>query len=192
MVVPLEFVRNFRARRYILRLTRQGVARVTIPRHAEPDSRNENEVRPNNSRHEWRMVQDEQGARVVFADQSVPVSRIDTDFRPAIERHLWRMAAQEVPLRVMAFAADAKVSLRKIMIRNQRSRWGSCSRQGTISLNWRLIQLPLWVSDYLIWHELMHRRVMNHSRQFWQEVANVCPEYQAAERWIRQHRRLLL
>jgi predicted metal-dependent hydrolase len=72
-------------------------------------------------------------------------------------------------------------------VRNQRSRWGSCSRRGTISLNWRLIQTPVSVRDYVILHELAHLKEMNHSKRFWREVARLCPDYKEAENWLKRH-----
>ena len=80
----------------------------------------------------------------------------------------------------------------RVSIRNQRSRWGSCSSRGAIALNWRLIQMPAEVSDYVILHELMHLREPNHSRQFWREVAAVCDGWRDAERWLKLHGRALL
>jgi Protein of unknown function DUF45 len=88
------------------------------------------------------------------------------DLRPAIERHLWRLAAKELLPRVLEYAALHQLPVRRITVRNQRSRWGSASRRGTISLNWRLIQTPAFVRDYLVLHELMHLRHMNHSARF--------------------------
>ena len=76
-------------------------------------------------------------------------------------------------------------------MRNQRSRWGSCSRRGTISLNWRLVQTPAYVRDYLVLHELAHLKEMNHSRRFWREVERLCPGFREAERWLKQHASLL-
>ena len=63
---------------------------------------------------------------------------------------------------------------------------------GTITLNWRLLQTPDWVCDYVLLHELMHRRQQNHSRRFWREVASVCPAWKDAERWIRKNGRTIL
>jgi hypothetical protein len=111
--------------------------------------------------------------------------------RPAIQQHLWRLAAQELAERTLDLAALHQLSVCRVTVRNQRSRWGSCSRRGTISLNWRLIQTPPSVRDYLILHELMHLREMNHSHRFWREVERVCPDYAAAERWLKQHASLL-
>ncbi len=82
-------------------------------------------------------------------------------------------------------------TVNRVTVRNQRTRWGSCSRRGTISLNWRLIQTPDYVRDYIALHELAHLRHMNHSRRFWQEVERLCPDYRSAERWLKQNRGIL-
>ena len=113
------------------------------------------------------------------------------NLRPAMERALWRRAAKEFPPRVECLAADHGLSVSRVTVRNQRTRWGSCSRRGTVSLNWRLIQAPPFVSDYVILHELMHLRQMNHSTRFWREVANAFPDYQKAEQWLKDHADLL-
>ncbi len=83
------------------------------------------------------------------------------------------------------------VAIHRVSVRNQRSRWGSCSARGTISLNWRLIQTPPFVRDYIILHELMHRREMNHSKRFWAHVELVYPEWREAERWLKENAKLL-
>jgi predicted metal-dependent hydrolase len=113
------------------------------------------------------------------------------DLRPLVERHLRELAQRELASRAWELAARHSCALGKVCIRNQRTRWGSCSRRGTVSLNWRLIQVPETVRDYLILHELMHLREMNHSRRFWQEVERVCPGYREAERWLRRNAALL-
>ena len=113
------------------------------------------------------------------------------DLRPAIEKHLRQLAAQELPPRVRVFAAQHQIAVTRITVRNQKSRWGSCSRRGTISLNWRLIQTPDFVRDYILLHELAHRRHMNHSARFWSEVERLCPDFRTAERWLKTHRDFL-
>jgi hypothetical protein len=110
------------------------------------------------------------------------------DLRPAIEKHLQQRAAAELPPRVRQFAALHGLVVQRVTIRNQKSRWGSCSRRGTISLNWRLIQTPASVRDYIILHELAHLRHMNHSNRFWLEVEKLCPDYRDSERWLKTHR----
>jgi predicted metal-dependent hydrolase len=82
-------------------------------------------------------------------------------------------------------------SVRRVTVRNQRSRWGSCSVRGTISLNWRLVQTPDFVRDYIVLHELAHLKEMNHSRRYWREVARLCPEFEQAEKWLKQNSGLL-
>jgi len=120
-----------------------------------------------------------------------PPPLASSDLRPAIERHLRSLAARELPVRVSEFAALHQFPVRRVTVRNQRSRWGSCSRRGTISLNWRLIQTPLSVRDYIILHELAHLKEMNHSHRFWQEVDRLCPGFAEAERWLKAHAGLL-
>jgi predicted metal-dependent hydrolase len=82
--------------------------------------------------------------------------------------------------------------VRGVSVRNQRSRWGACSPSGMITLNWRLIQMPLSVADYVILHELTHLDHPNHSRRFWRAVAASCPWWRQAEAWLRRHGKELL
>lgn len=215
-VVPLEFVRHDRARRYVLRLQPDGTARVTVPRRGSlRDARafaqsqtgwlarqlvRRDALPPPDRR--WiagttilfRGVKAElrveaEGGRtwVRFADQVVEASAGTVDFRATVEAHLRRFAAAALPPRVLELAAGHQLAVRRVSLRDQRSRWGSCSRKGTVSLNWRLVQMPDRVRDYVIWHELMHLREMNHSPRFWREVAAVCPDFKASRRWLREH-----
>ena len=215
--VPLLFVPHPRARRYTLRLRADGTARVTIPRGgglaAARDfvSRNlgwlEQQLQrlaaqPKEPaawlvgteilfRGEPVCIERDATGAICFGTEKIKVSEADADFRPAIQKHLRRLAARELPARVLELAAQHGVDGLRVSVRNQKSRWGSCSRRGTISLNWRLVQTPAFVRDYIILHELAHRRHMNHSQKFWEEVARLCPDYLPAERWLKQHGRLL-
>lgn len=114
------------------------------------------------------------------------------DLRTIVEAHFRQVATRELPPRCHQLAALHNVHVARVFVRNQRSRWGACSSTGTITLNWRLLQLPPWVSDYVIFHELMHRRQPNHSMRFWREVASVCPRWREAERWIKKNGRTIL
>jgi predicted metal-dependent hydrolase len=113
------------------------------------------------------------------------------DLRPAIETCLRALAVRELPPRLLELAAAHQLAVHRITIRDQKSRWGSCSRRRTVSLNWRLIQTPANVRDYILLHELMHLREMNHSARFWRLVEQACPDYPAAERWLKQNASLL-
>jgi predicted metal-dependent hydrolase len=126
-----------------------------------------------------------------FGTETVSVADPAGNLRPELEKHLWNLAARELTARTLELSRQHQVVIRRVTVRNQRSRWGSCSRRGTISLNWRLIQAPLFVSDYIILHELAHVKEMNHSRRFWREVERLCPAYAEAERWLRRHSALL-
>ena len=74
-----------------------------------------------------------------------------------------------------------------ITVRDQRSRWGSCSSRGTLSFNYRLIFAPSVILDYVVVHELCHLTHMNHSKDFWDMVASVMPEYREYRKWLREH-----
>jgi predicted metal-dependent hydrolase len=116
------------------------------------------------------------------------------DFRPWVEQNLRKLAVSELPLRARELAKlhGFESLLKRITVRNQRTRWGSCSRRGTVSLNWRLVQTPEGVRDYIILHEFAHLRVMNHSKKFWSEVERLCPDFQSHETWLRKHGRQVL
>jgi len=218
--IPLAVIRNHRARRYLLRLRPDGSARLTIPsrgsvvegrRFAERNTEwlarqlarlQANPVKPKQwfigtgilFRGEWVILEartNGETGTVQFGGEKVRVPNVHGDLRSGVMKHLWKLAGAELPPKVFDFAAAHQLSVRRVTVRNQRSRWGSCSRRGTISLNWKLIQAPPFVRDYIILHELMHLRQMNHSARFWREVENVCPEYQVAGKWLKQNSGLL-
>ena len=132
-----------------------------------------------------------ESATVRFGGLEMRVRNAAADLRPEVESYLWRLAARELPPRVIELAALHQLPVRRISVRNQRSRWGSCSRRGTLCLNWRLVQAPEFVRDYIILHELAHLKEMNHSRRFWKEVARLYPDFARAEAWLKKHGQLL-
>lgn len=85
------------------------------------------------------------------------------------------------------YARIMGVSYGRIAIREQKTRWGSCSSKGNLNFNWRLILAPEEVLDYIVVHELAHRREMNHSKAFYAVVESVLPDYRQARRWLRDH-----
>ena len=216
--VPLLMVRHPRARRYLLRLQPDGTARVTIPRGGNQTEarafveRNRVWLEQQLQRLPARNLKPaawQPGTLIWFRGEQVPLELRDpghiafackifkwsgdpaADLRPVVEKHLRHLAAIELPPRVQACAAQHGLTVSRITVRNQKTRWGSCSRRGTISLNWRLIQTPDHVRDYIILHELAHLRHMNHSARFWAEVARLCPDYATAETWLKTHRNFL-
>jgi len=115
----------------------------------------------------------------------------DTAVRPAIEAWYRRAAATHAAARLAHFAPLVGRAARKLVIRAQRTRWGSCSARGTISLNWRLMQAPPEILDYVVVHELCHLLVPNHSPRFWAEVARVLPDWRRQRAQLRQFGRSL-
>ncbi len=218
--VPILYRRNRSARRYILRISADGAACVTIPRggheagarhfaqqHTDwiqqqiqkraaqtggPAVWHEGaEIFFRGERVHLNLDTHHQPQQVRFADQSLPLKSSAADLRPPVQQHLWRLARLELPSRTLELAAQHGLKVKRVSVRNQHTRWGSCSLRATISLNWRLIQTPPFVRDYIILHELMHLREMNHSARYWQWVEKVCPDYLAAEAWLKAHSKLL-
>jgi predicted metal-dependent hydrolase len=94
-------------------------------------------------------------------------------------------ALEVIPQRVAHYAPLIGVTYGRITIRNQRSKWGSCSSKGNLNFNCLLMLCPPEVRDYIVVHELCHRKQMNHSPAFWAEVARVLPEYKSREAWLK-------
>src|SRR3954469_23554959 len=99
-----------------------------------------------------------------------------------------RNAARELVRMVLDEEAPALgVAYGQVQIRDQRTRWGSCSSRGTLSFNWRLVLAPFEVLDYIVVHELCHLREPNHSSRFWDLVASRRPDWERADAWLTRH-----
>ena len=98
---------------------------------------------------------------------------------------LAQQALKEIPPRVRERARQIGVTYGRITIRNQRTRWGSCSSKGNLNFNCLLMRCPEDVLDYVIVHELCHRKELNHSPRFWAEVERVLPAYRASRKWLK-------
>jgi hypothetical protein len=214
MSLRIDYRRRPNARRYILRLNENGDGGcVTIPRggcHAEA----QNFVRRNLPWLEDRLRQRHEKSRafggentILFRGRAIPLevaaaqffpeehpqdfTSVSATFRARLKTKFWQLARFELPTRVHELAALHGLTVRRVSVRDQRSRWGSCSVKAVVSLNWRLIQTPEFVRDYIIVHELMHLREMNHSRRFWNHVYAAFPQTSEAEAWLKTHASLL-
>ena len=214
------FERSPRAHRYRLTLRRDGVAVAIIPvRGSEREARvfveehrgwlerarERQRQRPRGAAvwtvgthvlwrgelTEIRKAVDGERPQVCVAADVFRVPRLDGDLRPTLEAHFLRVAKIELSARTWELAAVTGMEVKEITVRNQRTRWGSCTTGGVISLNWRLVQTPDFVRDYIIHHELMHLKEMNHSDRFWARVEEVCPGWREAERWLKRNGSLL-
>ena len=96
-------------------------------------------------------------------------------------------ALEYIPKRVNYFAKQIGVTYGRITIRNQKTRWGSCSSKGNLNFNCLLMLTPPEVIDYVVVHELSHRKEMNHSKAFWAEVEKVLPNYKEQVKWLKEN-----
>ena len=102
-------------------------------------------------------------------------------------RDLANRAMEVIPDRVRFFAPLVGVSYGRITIRSQRTRWGSCSGKGNLNFNCLLMLAPEAVLDYVVVHELCHRKEMNHSARFWAEVERILPDYKVHKKWLKDN-----
>jgi predicted metal-dependent hydrolase len=210
------FVRSARARRYRLTLRRDGTAVATVPArgsvreaekfvatHADWLARaRERQRRKPRGAERWavgtrvlwrgelteiRATATTDRMAVCLAADVFAVRTVEEDLRPTLEVQFRRRAQIELPGRAWELAATTGAAMKNVSVRNQRSRWGSCSAHGMVSLNWRLVQVPDFVRDYIILHELAHLKEMNHSDRFWAHVEQMCPSWREAEHWLKRH-----
>lgn len=212
--VIVSFRRNGRARRIILRLTRDaGGVIVTLPRTvnaARALAFVEKSV-PWISKHLKRR----EPRAVLGPGSSIPLRGVPHEVRatttrrglitvdatarqilvPGDPRHLtrrlldWLKAQAKADLTEASqrYAKSMEVSFRRVTIRDQKSRWGSCSATGELSYNWRLILAPAHILDYVAAHEVAHRHHMNHGPKFWRLVLKHCPQAAAAKYWFKSN-----
>lgn len=124
---------------------------------------------------------------VLQQQQTRPVSDLTDIQRAALERRYIAAAKEYLPKRAAYFQQFTGGSYNRISVRDQKTRWGSCSAKGTLSFNWRLMLAPPAIQDYVIIHELCHLTYMNHSKAFWEKVQSVCPDYRTARKWLKDH-----
>ena len=175
---PYKFVlvRHPRAKRYLIRVADDGTVRVTVPRWGSKREAAAFAERERRWIEKQLRISDERRARQPRV--ALP---------PGVERELRDRARRELPARLFELAGQHGLAVTRVSVRNQRSRWGSCSRNGHICLNWRLIQMPDPIRDYVMLHELMHLKRMDHSPRFWRLVMQVCPRFEDARAWLRTY-----
>ncbi|MFA4860492.1 M48 family metallopeptidase [Methanoregula sp.] len=152
----------------------------------------------------------EEGEIFYFLGRAYPLHIVD-DGRAAIERtdrlcvsctlepeiagwiQRWYVleAEKEIRSRCMWFSMTTGYTPASIRISNARGRWGSCTSKGGISFSWCLVQAPMEIVDYVVVHELVHLAHHNHSRQFWDRVREIMPDYERRRKWLRENERLL-
>lgn len=216
----IEYKRNLRARHYIVRVDRPGRLTVTIPPRGSMQEakafvasreawirRQMGRLKILEGERRWqigrsilwrgqevtlRVERTPEGWRALLGQEAIelPWGRRE-DIIHCLVQAIRRRATEELSLRTAQLAMQHGIEVRGVTVRDQRTRWGSCSVKRSISLNWRLLQAPSWVADYVIVHELMHTRHFHHGPAYWQAVAQAYPKYQDAEVWLKRHAALL-
>jgi predicted metal-dependent hydrolase len=128
----------------------------------------------------WTEI-DADGAQLLCVAGNAPhIDRRISDF-------LRREAKRNLEAASMGYASALGVRIKRLAVRDQSSRWGSCSTSGALSFSWRLILAPPFVLDYLAAHEVAHLLEMNHSARFWRLVQKLCPDHERAKVWLDVH-----
>lgn len=115
------------------------------------------------------------------------VPGISEQLNPQEREGMIRKAGETLAARTAYFAEQMGVTYGRVTIREQKTRWGSCSSKGNLNYNWKLILMPQEILDYVVVHELAHRKEMDHSARFYAVVAAQMPDYAAKQKWLREH-----
>ncbi len=104
-----------------------------------------------------------------------------------VRRWIRSRALEEIEPRAKTMARDIGRPVKRVAVRDTRSRWGSCTRDGNLSFSWRLVMAPEYVLDYVVAHEVAHLRHLDHSDRFWGLVSEICPHHDTARSWLRRN-----
>lgn len=179
--VPVQLIRSGR-KTIGVKVDQKGVVTAQAPYLAK-----EADVLAFLSQHADRIEQYVQRSRIA-AEQAEDAGR----FSAAELEHMAQQAVQVIPQRVAYYARLLGVTYGHITIRNQKSRWGSCSSKGNLNFNCLLMAAPAEVLDSVVAHELCHRKHMDHSKAFYAELYKLFPDYDRCSRWLKEQGVLLM
>lgn len=129
---------------------------------------------------------------ILLGDLKIPSESTRVGLKAQTLDYLQNQAKAYLPKRIEELSYKNALPFNRVFIKNQQRRWGTCSKRKNISLNWRLIQCPDWVRDYVILHELQHTKYMNHSLRYWRSLKQLCDHVRQAEDWLKSHSFILL
>ena len=165
----IRYIKNNRAKRIIISIKPEFV-RVTVPRRQTL----KNAQKFVNTKINW--IKKHSNNMKVLTEKSKKLPKIDREeARENLEKRLSELAEQH------------NFQYNRVSIRSQRTRWGSCSSKDNISLNMKLLHLPQQLIDYILLHELVHTRVKNHSKDFWNELETVVPNARTVDEQLREY-----
>lgn len=124
---------------------------------------------------------------LVRVNQCIPIGAREDEIRKKIGQFYRRMARDTILERLEYYKTRLGVNYAQVRIKEQKTRWGSCSGKGNLNFNWKLVMAPSDIIDYVVVHELCHLVHMNHSHNFWKLVERELPDYRARKRWLRDH-----
>ena len=173
----------------LLEMQRQTEARLEADRQAHPVG-DGSPILIGGKRCVLRLHQGSRRSGRLVGDEyhlTLPNPDSDPDVRAAIRATLSNLALERIRERLNVFAPRVGGTPGRVTIRDQKSRWGSCSRKGNLNFNWKLIMAPPQALDYVVVHELCHLHEFNHSPRFWALVAAQLPDYEVWKKWLKTH-----
>lgn len=172
----MQIIRSNR-RTISLEITQEGQIKVRAPRYMS-----EAEIRTFvESKSSWLAK------HLQKREKDMESLREDGEFTELEIKRLQELAKEIIPEKVAYYARLMGVTYGRISVRKQKTRWGSCSREGNLNFNCLLMMAPPEVLDYVVVHELSHRLEMNHSVRFWAQVEKVLPDYRTQRKWLKEH-----
>jgi predicted metal-dependent hydrolase len=140
----------------------------------------------------FRLVPSPELGHKVILDEAAKEIRTGRDLKDKNILAQWYRAhaADQLTQRIGELSVGHCLPFKRLLIRSQRTKWGSCSSNGNISLNWRLILTPRLVIDYVIMHELVHTKILDHTHSFWVHLRAAYPASDDARHWLRHHRNI--
>ncbi|MGN0371953.1 MAG: M48 family metallopeptidase [Enterocloster sp.] len=179
-VIPVEVVYS-RRRSLGLEIKPDGSVRARVPLR----SSNEQVMTFIKERQEWIVEKWFLVKERRKEEENRPLRDYEKDEK--LEKHYRREAKKKLEERTAYFAEKMGVTYNRIAVKAAKTRWGSCSAQGNLNFHWKLILMPPQVLDYVVVHELAHRKEMNHSERFWAEVARILPDYKIRRKWLKEN-----
>ncbi len=174
--IPVIVRRHAGARRFVLRVRNNGTVVVTIPKYGSAE----------------RATAWVQGHTRWIAEQlsRLPTAPTEISKPRSRQQYILHRAAANRLVKTLLMILNEQYHFRyhKVTIRNQSSRWGSCSQRGNLSFNYKIVFLPAALQEYIVAHELCHLREMNHSARFWKLVSISIPDYSVRRKELRAHR----